>query len=1566
MKPNEQLAAALMPLRGGRLLVPLLAVLLLVPLSFFSLPLFHLLAELIPIVIATSAFTIAWNTHPFSRDNFLLFLATGLFCLGLLELVHALVYKGMYLYPGAGGANLPTQFRLGARYLQALLFLVAPLTLGLPIRRLPLLLAMSTCGLLVFLWILSGRFPDAFVEGQGLTPFKIYSEYVIVALLGLALLHLHVRRAELRPDVAGPIQVAIALTMMSELAFTSSLSVYDHSEVIGLLLKVLAFWLMYGALVESAIRTNAESEERFRSAFDQQFQFMAILTPEGRVIDINDLVLRVQGCAREDYVGRYFWDSPAWRDLPEWRRIWPQRLAEAAETEGTLRTQDVYQMRDGQVRMADATTTAIRDAKGAVRWYVIQATDTTERRHAEAALRESEERLRLFIDHAPAALAMFDREMRYVAVSHRWREDFGLGDQDLIGRSHYEIFPEIPKRWREAHRRGLAGETLRAEEDWFERVDGRMQWQRWEVRPWYAADGEVGGIVTFAEEITARKEAEIALRESQRRFQDIVDASADWVWEVDAHGRYTYVSEGVHDVLGYTPEEVLGRTPFDLMPPKEAERVAARFGTIIALRKPFRDLENINRHKDGRLIHIHTTGMPMFGFDGQLLGYRGLDRDVTEKRLAEIALQESREQLRTLVSSIPDLVWMKDLQGAYLTCNARFEAFFGATESEIVGKTDDDFVDRDQADLFRANDLAAIAAGGPHVDEREITFKRDGHKELVEIIKTPVYDAAGTVIGVLGIGRDMTRARQAETELERYRHHLEEVVAERTAALRKARAEAERLAQAKGEFLANTSHEIRTPMNAVLGLAYLLERQPLPAQAQDLARKITRSSRSLLGIINDVLDFSKIESGRLDIERVPFRLGEVLDNLATIMRTSAAGKSLDLAIRPPEGLEAVLLGDPLRLSQILINLTSNAIKFTPAGMVEVRVDQTRQTSSQVQLRFTVRDTGVGIDPRTQARLFEPFTQADASTTRRYGGSGLGLVISRRLAELMGGRLGLESSPGKGSTFWVELTFDLAKPMTAELLQAPKMSVLIADDNLVAREAAVATVEALGWSAWPVASGDEALHTVLREDALQGGNAVVLLDWQMAELDGLETARLIRDALPVSSVPLIFLFTAHPLEEVEKLGSVAALDGILAKPLAPSPLYDAVVAACRGRLEEPAADRSAADARHLSGIRLLVVDDSEINREVAELIFAGEGAEVHLAKDGREAVDWLVSHPHGADVVLMDVHMPVMDGHAAARLIRELPGIARIPIVALTADAVGEQEEIALASGMDAFLAKPFDVPEAVASIQGLAAPQGGARGDGPEDAGKETETETANEGPRPEAVSEAALARASAFETTAGAAASSSAVGRPAEGKLPGLAIEQGLAIWRDFDAYRRSLRRFVELNGDVGRAIAAAEPAAAQQLAHKLKGTAGNLGLDEVSSRAADLDRALRSGAREHSEVERLVAALQAALATAFDSVARFAPAVDTSLSASAQAAPRPVSTAQTAEQAAPLLRRALLAFEAFDPVAAIAPLEDLTSYLSAEEVASALQAAEDFDSSAGAAAVHALAAELQVELQD
>jgi signal transduction histidine kinase/DNA-binding response OmpR family regulator/HPt (histidine-containing phosphotransfer) domain-containing protein len=756
--------------------------------------------------------------------------------------------------------------------------------------------------------------------------------------------------------------------------------------------------------------------------------------------------------------------------------------------------------------------------------------------------------------------------------------------------------------------------------------------------------------------------------------------------------------------------------------------------------------------------------------------------------------------------------------------------------------------------------------------------------------------------------RDTTAQKQAEQTLEQ------------------ARRVAEAATEAKSDFLANMSHEIRTPMNAIIGLAYLLEKSGLPAESEGLARKITTAGRSLLSIINDILDFSKIEAGRIELEQVPFSLDTVLDNLATIMSVNVKGKDIELIITPPETRADRLIGDPLRLEQILINLLGNGIKFTDQGHVELNVSAIAEWDERITLRFAVRDTGIGIPLDKQKEIFEPFSQAESSTTRHFGGTGLGLTISRRLVALMGAQMEIVSEPGNGSEFSFYLTFDRAQDLQLSAPEMAHLDVLIADDNPIAREALRRTTMALGWNAQIVDSGEAALQNVLKYGN-QGPGKVIVLDWKMPGLDGLATARAIRESIggDEEMALIIVMVTAYSSDELLASADSHMADAVLTKPVTPSNLYNAVAVARKARfgLDEP---NSNGPGRRLENVRILIVDDTEINREVALRIFAGEGAQVSLANDGRQAVDWLLSHPGEIDIVLMDVQMPVMDGLAATRLIRDTQELAGLPVIALTAGAFKVQEEAAKAAGMTGFLSKPFDVDVAIGMIL------------------KNTRR--------------AGLAHI-------GANASVTAIYTPVPSRqrnthyLPGLAVESGLKTWKDETAYRRYLRKFAH---DFRFSIAemrAAEPTVAAGRAHALKGAAGNLALFELAALTGKLDTALRAG----EETERLFAGVQTAMDIALDSIRRYAPDPDQTQDRDTASGKDDGAVDNT--RLAPLLVALLEVFNTDDPGAIGPVLSELDEILPSSSVTAIHDAVDNFDFRGGEDAVRALAAGRNIPME-
>ena len=623
-------------------------------------------------------------------------------------------------------------------------------------------------------------------------------------------------------------------------------------------------------------------------------------------------------------------------------------------------------------------------------------------------------------------------------------------------------------------------------------------------------------------------------------------------------------------------------------------------------------------------------------------------------------------------------------------------------------------------------------------------------------------------------------------------------------ALEQAKANAEEATGMKSMFLANMSHEIRTPMNAIIGLSHLALKTALNAKQRDYISKVHNAGTSLLGIINDILDFSKIEAGKLDLESTDFRMDEVLGSVSVLTAEKANDKSLEFLAFVSADIPQQLRGDPLRLGQVLTNLVSNAVKFTEKGEIRLKIELLERTGDKVQLKFSVTDTGIGMTPEQSAKLFQAFTQADMSTTRKHGGTGLGLTISLRLVELMGGHIWCESALGIGSTFYFTAWLGLGREVQPRTLPArlPGLRVLVADDNAAAREILSEALKGVTGQVDLVGSGAEAVEAVRQGDA-DVPYDLVFMDWRMPGMDGLEATQRIKRDSALRQPPAIVMVTAFGREEVREAAERVGVDGFLVKPVTQSTLVDTLVTLFAPAAADADIIPAMSSEQHrvrLAGARILLAEDKEINQQIAVELLQGVGAIMTVADNGRVAVDRVFADPSAFDLVLMDLQMPELDGYQATAMLRADPRCVGLPIIAMTAHATLEEKQRCRAAGMVDHVSKPID-PDALYEAVGrhFRRPPG-----------------IANVTELPE---------------------------------VPGLDTADGLVrVAGNRRLYLKLLRQFASEQGLASAQIAAqlqaGDRSAAESSAHAVRGVAANLGARTVQAAAAELEAALHDNA--------------------------------------------------------------------------------------------------------------------------
>ena len=1078
-----------------------------------------------------------------------------------------------------------------------------------------------------------------------------------------------------------------------------------------------------------------------------------------------------------------------------------------------------------------------------------------QRRAAQLALDSERSQLHALIQGMPDLVWLKDPEGAYQVFNQRFLQQTGRSPEALRGMRDQDLFPPDEAAMYLSGDQ-IAIDTGRYElpPHWRQFSDGHRELVTAIKTPIRDAQGQLLGVLGVGRDITALHQTQQALADRERQYASIVSQAPIGIVLVDLSTLgFISFNDAACQAMGYERDEFARLTIYDLQATLSHEQVDAVVQRIVS--ENGLAFENQRRNKQGELREFWISMRPL-QLDGRTC-LTGVWMDVTERKNTERELQRHREQLEQRViertASLEEASRRlseqalqlrsanSELRGIFdhatagivilqsrrvLRCNRKVEEIFGYPPGALLNQSTRLWYGS-EAEYETAGQLIEhqLDQAGPHVREQEMR-RRDGSRFWARLTNARI-DIPEFPNAIIGIIEDVTTEHRNAEEL------------------RRARDMAESANRAKSSFLANMSHEIRTPMNAIIGLAHLVRRAPLSERQAQQLDKLSDAAMHLLSIINDILDFSKIEAGKMTLDPTDFQLERVVSNVFALVTEKAEAKGLEL-VAEIGSLPRMLHGDGVRLGQVLLNFANNAVKFTEQGSVRLRGSVLPDRGDgHLWLRFEVRDTGIGISADQQTRLFNAFQQADVSTTRLYGGTGLGLAISRRLADLLGGQVGVSSQPGRGSTFWLEAPFQSApdSPVHGAMPLPTRSRVLVLDDMEEAREALADLLQGLSARVDRANSGALALEMVAQADAQGDPYLMVFSDWLMPGLNGSQTCERIQQ-LPLRQQPVCILVSGSSgcPSEVKDDGIFAAF---IPKPVLPALLADTISATLvQGRTQQGTVSHQTQGLpRFGPGHRLLLAEDNAMNQEVALELLKDLGFAVDLACDGRQALEQ--ARRQAYELVLMDVQMPVMDGLEATRQIRQLPGWADTPILAMTANAFAEDRAVALAAGMNDHIPKPVD-PTLLAQTLARWLPAALQAPD-PSD---------------PPSVSSPGPATTPAL---------GDAELRQRLHLVEGLQLDAGLRSMRgDLQRLRNFLLRFAAEHGQdllkLRDEMQQGEHEASQRRLHTLKGLGGMLGLERVQRLAQAAEQAFKhpsAGALESetAHTEALLQALQQAL---------------------------------------------------------------------------------------------------------
>jgi two-component system sensor histidine kinase/response regulator len=1022
-----------------------------------------------------------------------------------------------------------------------------------------------------------------------------------------------------------------------------------------------------------------KSEHRYRSFIELTNTVAWATNADGKVVEDIPTWRKYTGQSYEEIEG-YGWSKALHPDDVERAlQVWKK----AVETKSAYETEYRVRRHDGFYRDFLSRGTPVFKEDGSIQEWVGTCVDITERKRAEEALRESEERLKLVVEGAE--LGTWDQNMKTgeVVRNRRWAEMIGYTLEEIEPHTdawkaliHPDDLPEVDRTTQD-HR---AGRTP------FLKCEHRMRTKSGEWK-WILNCGKIierdkdGKPLRAAgthADITERKRAEEALRESQEKYSTIVEKGNDGIIIIQ-DGLLKFANSTISTITGFTPEEAFEKPFVDFISPAYRELVTKMYKRRMSGEELPRRYESEILSKDGKSIPVEISA--------SLIEYEGkpadmaIIRDITERKRAEEKLRESEERYRDLFDNASDLIQSVDEKGEFVYVNKKWKEVLGYSDEEIKKLHLTDILRKDQ--IPHCMELFKNVISGETLDNVEVVFvTKEGREIFVSGFVNP-WMKDGKFVATRAIFRDITERKRAEQ------------------ALIEAKEQAEAANRLKSEFLANMSHEIRTPMNAIIGMTGITLDTDLTKEQRESLNIVKESGYALLGLLDDILDFSKIEAGRIEFDAIDFDLRTTIEGVADTLAHRASTKGLELACIIHLGVPTLLRGDPGRLRQILMNLGGNAVKFTEKGEVVIQAELKEETVEKATILFSISDTGIGIPEHLQEKIFESFIQVDGSYTRKYGGTGLGLSISKRLIEMMDGKIGVKSQPGKGSCFWFTLTFAKQKEPKDITPTVPSdirgMRILVVDDNRTNQTILAKMLESFGCSPEAVESGKEAIQVLKKSAHEEELFDLVLLDMHMPEINGEKTLRAIKDDPEIKDVVVIILTSIGERGDVAHLG-VLGCAGYLTKPVKQSQLFDTIITVLSQKKAETKEKPTSMVTRHTIAeqkrqkVRILIAEDNPMNLKLAVTLLKKAGYRVDAVEDGRMVIEAVKRRAY--DLILMDVQMPEMDGFEATKIIREMEGEAKhTPIIAMTAHAMKGDRERCLQAGMDGYISKPIITQE---------------------------------------------------------------------------------------------------------------------------------------------------------------------------------------------------------------------------------------------------------------------------------